>query len=134
MRQQDDNKNVNYFKQKTSSMEKLLNFLLILFIIIMFILFIHQENKIDNKTAFEIENEKLVKANKHLDSLNAFYKNENLKKDSTIEVLENDDKVLKNKLSLIDNHIKSIKYEKVYHYSDNFGSDQLKRYFADSIR
>jgi hypothetical protein len=79
-------------------------------------------------------NEEILNQNKVLDSLNGTYMVEIKKKDSVIGKLVNQDNILKNKVLSIDSKIKAINYEKANSHSDNFGSEQLRRYFADSLR
>jgi hypothetical protein len=79
-------------------------------------------------------NEEILNQNRVLDSLNRSYMVEIKKKDSAIGNLVNQDNLLKNKVLSIDSKIKAINYEKANSHSDNFGSEQLKRYFADSLR
>jgi cell division protein FtsB len=79
-------------------------------------------------------NEEILNQNRVLDSLNGTYMVEIKKKDSVIGKLVNQDNILKNKVLSIDSKIKAINYEKANSHSDNFGSEQLRRYFADSLR
>ena len=121
---------------KKYAMAKILLFLLILLTIIATYFFVvkitsNNDNEINR---LKKANEELLNQNKVLDSLNATYMLEIKKKDTTINRLATEDDVLKEKVTTIVSKIKSINYEKSSHYSDNFSSQQLKSYFADSLR
>lgn len=117
-------------------MSKILNILLILVVVVGLYLYFNSSNKINDQQINDLKkaNDDLLHQNKVLDSLNATYMLEIKKKDTAINKLAAEDDVLKNKVTTIVSQIKSINYEKVSHYSDNFGSQQLKSYFADSLR
>jgi archaellum component FlaC len=81
------------------------------------------------------KNEEIVKENKRLDSLSNTFHAELEKRDYLIENFNNQDRSLIEKVSTIDNQIKSLKtgYEKANNHADNFGSIDIQRYFADSL-
>lgn len=123
-------------KDKKNTMYKILLILLIFLIVIATYFFaVNITNNHDSQiNGLKKANQDILNQNKVLDSLNATYIVEINKKDTTIKKLVAEDDVLKDKVTTIVSKIKSINYEKSTHYSDNFGSQQLKSYFADSLR
>jgi peptidoglycan hydrolase CwlO-like protein len=118
--------------QKEPKSKILLIFIILIIFICSYVVVIkYNENKID---VLKKANDELLNQNKVLDSLNGTYMVEIKKKDSAIGNLVNQDNLLKNKVLSIDSKIKAINYEKANSHSDNFGSEQLRRYFADSLR
>ena len=77
----------------------------------------------------KLQNDSLLNANVVLDSL------ENKYIESTYEILqlESEDNALETKVKYMNREITIIKnkYEKARNYADSFGSDELKRYFAE---
>jgi hypothetical protein len=123
---------LNYLMQKEPKSKILIIFIILIsFILLYFIVNKFNENQIDG---LKKANDELLNHNKALDSLNGTYMVEIKKKDSVIGNLVNQDNLLKNKVLSIDSKIKAINYEKANSHSDNFSSEQLKRYFADSLR
>jgi hypothetical protein len=123
---------LNYLMQKEPKSKILIIFIILIsFILLCFIVNKFNENQIDG---LKKANDELLNHNKALDSLNGTYMVEIKKKDSVIGNLVNQDNLLKNKVLSIDSKIKAINYEKANSHSDNFSSEQLKRYFADSLR
>jgi thermostable 8-oxoguanine DNA glycosylase len=130
-------KKISQIKEtKNSPMGKILLILIILLTTIATYLFVVKLVGSNDKEIIRLKkaNDELLSQNKVLDSLNATYMLEIKKKDTEISKLAEEDDVLKDKVTTIVSKIKSINYEKVSHYSDNFGSQQLKSYFADSLR
>ena len=82
-----------------------------------------------------LKNEEIVKKNKSLDSLNNLYLLEISNRDVYIGKLKFQDDSLKSQFIILNNKIKSLKqdYEKANHHADNFGSNDIKRYFSDSL-
>jgi hypothetical protein len=82
------------------------------------------------------ENELILKNNKMLDSVRATYKIEIDQKNQEIEKLQEADQILLSHVKTIDTKIKSLNtsYEKANNYSNNFGSEQIRIYFSDSLR
>jgi hypothetical protein len=81
----------------------------------------------------KLQNDSLQRANLVLDSVEDRY----IQKlnESTYEILqlESEDNALENKVKYMNREITIIKnkYEKARNYADSFGSDELKRYFAE---
>jgi hypothetical protein len=81
----------------------------------------------------KLQNDSLQRANLVLDSVeNRYIQKLN---ESTYEILqlESEDNALENKVKYMNREITIIKnkYEKARNYADSFGSDELKRYFAE---
>jgi hypothetical protein len=132
MKTENYEKKLNDLMQKEPKSKILLIFIILIsFISLYFLVIKFNQNKIDG---LKKANDELLNQNKVLDSLNGTYMVEIKKKDSAIGNLVNQDNLLKNKVLLVDSKIKAINYEKANSHSDNFGSEQLKRYFADSLR
>ena len=110
------------------------NILVIILISLLFLLLIFTLFNEKQINGLKKANEEILNQNRVLDSLNGTYMVEIKKKDSVIGNLVNQDNILKNKVLSIDSKIKAINYEKANSHSDNFGSEQLRRYFADSLR
>ena len=81
----------------------------------------------------KLENDSLHKANLVLDSLENTYIVELNKANFEVLKLEKEDNVLENKVQEMNKKIIIInkKYEKARNYADSFGSDDIKRYFAE---
>ena len=125
-------KKLNDLIQKETKSKILLIFIILIsFILLYFIVNKFNENQING---LKKANEEILNQNRVLDSLNGTYMVEIKKKDSVIGNLVNQDNILKNKVLSIDSKIKAINYEKANSHSDNFNSEQLRRYFADSLR
>jgi hypothetical protein len=79
------------------------------------------------------QNDSLHKENLKLDSLENTYLVELNKANYEVLRLENEDNALEGKVKYMDKEIKIIKtkYEKAKHYADSYGSDDIKRYFAN---
>ena len=80
--------------------------------------------------------EKLMNDNKRLDS--SIYENQLLivQKSNEIAGLTDRDLGLQKNVKTLENKINNLKsnYEKANNHADNFSSDQLSRYFTDSLR
>jgi hypothetical protein len=126
----------NRLDEMINDKNKAKTLLILLISISLILLFYYVGTKLNEKKEIILnkENQQILKKNKVLDSLNATYLLNIKKKDSVISKLVNQDNLLKNKVLSIDSKIKAINYEKANSHSDNFSSEQLKRYFADSLR
>jgi len=90
--------------------------------------------KIDAKIKdLKLQNDSLFNANVVLDSLEDKYIQKLNESNFEILKLESEDNALENKVKYMNREITIIKnkYEKVRNYADSFGSDELKRYFAE---
>ena len=81
----------------------------------------------------KLQNDSLHKANLVLDSIEDKYIQKLNESNYEILKLESEDNVLENKVKNMNREITIIKnkYEKARNYADSFGSDELKRYFAE---
>jgi hypothetical protein len=81
----------------------------------------------------KLQNDSLFNANVVLDSLEDKYIQKLNESNFEILKLESEDNALENKVKYMNREITIIKnkYEKARNYSDSFGSDELKRYFAE---
>lgn len=122
--------------QKQSFLPKMLAFFLILFLIGLYFFYnfrVSSNSKIEKLLK---ENEELMIENMRLDS--NIYENQLLivRKSNEIAGLTDKDLGLQKNVKTLENKIKNLKsdYEKANNHADNFGSEQLSRYFADSLR
>lgn len=81
----------------------------------------------------ELQNDSLLKANAKIDSLANSYLMELNATNFEILKLENQDKSLESKVDYYNKEITIIKkkYEKAKNYANSYGSDDIKRYFAN---
>ena len=126
----------NKVEQLNSSFPKILPFLIILLLIGFYFFYnfrVSSNSKIDKLLK---ENEELIIENMRLDS--SIYENQLLiiKKSNEIAGLTDKDLGLQKDVKKLENKIKNLKsdYEKANNHADNFSSDQLSKYFTDSIR
>jgi hypothetical protein len=113
--------------------QKLGTFLLGILICFLAMYFVNTR-KIDSVIKdLKLENDSLHRANLVLDSLENKYIQE--LNNSTYEILklETEDNALESKVHYMNKEIIIIKnkYEKARNYADSFGSDDIKRYFAE---
>ena len=123
------------WEAKKSSLPKILVLILILLLGIFY--FIYNLKERDKKIlGLMKENQELLQDNNRLDSLIYFNNVEIVKKSNEIAGLKGKDLDLQADVSKLENKIKNLKinYEKANNHADNFSSDQLSRYFADSLR
>jgi hypothetical protein len=89
----------------------------------------------DNSTinSLKLQNDSLLQVNLKLDSANAQLMVKIEEENVAIENLTQKDEVLKEKVNEMNFKIKSlnIKYEKAVSHADDFGSDEISRYFAN---
>jgi hypothetical protein len=126
----------NKVEQLNSSFPKILPFLIILLLIGFYFFYnfrVSSNSKIDKLLK---ENEELIIENMRLDS--SIYENQLLiiKKSNEIAGLTDKDLGLQKDVKKLENKIKNLKsdYEKANNHADNFSSDQLSKYFTDSLR
>lgn len=83
--------------------------------------------------ALQLQNDSLVKANLVLDSLENHFLAKMNEANYEVLQLQNEDNALEYKVKYMNKEINIIKtkYEKARNYADGFGSDELKRYFAE---
>lgn len=83
--------------------------------------------------ALQLQNDSLVKANLVLDSLENHFLAKMNEANYEVLQLQSQDNALEYKVKYMNKEINIIKtkYEKVRNYADGFGSDELKRYFAE---
>ena len=126
----------NKVEQLNSSFPKILAFLIILILIVGFIFYIFRVSSSSKIEKLLKENEQLINDNRRLDS--SIYENQlsNIRKSNEITGLTDKDLKLQKDVKTLQNKIKNLKsdYEKANNHADNFGSEQLSRYFADSLR
>lgn len=81
----------------------------------------------------KLQNDSLQRANLILDSVEDRYIQKLNQSTYEILQLESEDNALENKVKYMNREITIIKnkYEKARNYADSFGSDELKRYFAE---
>ena len=81
----------------------------------------------------KLQNDSLQMANLILDSVEDRYIQKLNQSTYEILQLESEDNALENKVKYMNREITIIKnkYEKARNYADSFGSDELKRYFAE---
>jgi hypothetical protein len=123
------------WETKKNGFPKILVLILILLLGIFY--FIHNLKERDKKISDLIsKNRELLKDNDRLDSLIYLNNVEIVKKSNEIAGLKGKDLDLQADVSKLENKIKSLKinYEKANHHADNFSSDQISRYFSDSLR
>ena len=123
-------------EQLNSAFPKILGFLIIL-LLVGFYFFYNLQVSSSSKIAKLLEkNEQLMNDNKRLDS--SIYENQLLivQKSNEIAGLTDRDLGLQKDVKKLENKIKNLKsdYEKANNHADNFSSDQLSRYFTDSLR
>lgn len=111
--------------------------LVIILLLVGFYFFSNLEQTSKFKIGILMEkNNQLLNDNKKLDSTIVAYQLELSKKNIEIEHLQGKDYELQKSVKTLENKIKILKvnYEKANNHADNFSSDQLSRYFADSLR
>ena len=123
-------------KQLNSAFPKILGFLIIL-LLVGFYFFYNLQVSSSSKIATLLEkNEQLMNYNKRLDS--SIYENQLLivQKSNEIAGLTDRDLGLQKEVKTLENKINNLKsnYEKANNHADNFSSDQISRYFTDSLR
>lgn len=86
-----------------------------------------------NIKALKQQNDSLLNNNKNLENLNAQIKLELEQDQNKIDSFAAEDIILKNKVQETTSKIKTLKskYEKASSHADSFGSDELRRYFAE---
>ena len=120
---------------KKSSFPKILVIIVILLLGIFY--FFYNLKERDKKIlGLMKENQELLQDNNRLDSLIYYNNVEIVKKSNEIHGLKDLEIELQANVKTIENKIKNLKsnYEKANNHADNFSSDQLSRYFADSLR
>lgn len=123
-------------EQLNSAFPKILGFLIIL-LLVGFYFFYNLQVSSSFKIATLLEkNQQLLNDNQKLDSLIVTYQIELSKKIIEIAGLTDKDLGLQKDVKKLENKIKNLKsdYEKANNHADNFSSDQLSRYFTDSLR
>jgi predicted RND superfamily exporter protein len=123
-------------EQLNSAFPKILGFLIIL-LLVGFYFFYNLQVSSSSKIATLLEkNQQLMNDNKRLDS--SIYENQLLivQKSNEIAGLTDRDLGLQKDVKTLENKINNLKsnYEKANNHADNFSSDQLSRYFTDSLR
>jgi hypothetical protein len=123
-------------EQLNSAFPKILGFLIIL-LLVGFYFFYNLQVSSSFKIATLLEkNQQLMNDNKRLDS--SIYENQLLivQKSNEIAGLTDRDLGLQKDVKTLENKINNLKsnYEKANNHADNFSSDQLSRYFTDSLR
>ncbi len=123
-------------EQLNSAFPKILGFLIIL-LLVGFYFFYNLQVSSSSKIATLLgKNEQLMNDNKRLDS--SIYENQLLivQKSNEIAGLTDRDLGLQKNVKTLENKINNLKsnYEKANNHADNFSSDQLSRYFTDSLR
>jgi len=123
-------------EQLNSAFPKILGFLIIL-LLVGFYFFYNLQVSSSSKIATLLEkNEQLMNYNKRLDS--SIYENQLLivQKSNEIAGLTDRDLGLQKEVKTLENKINNLKsnYEKANNHADNFSSDQISRYFTDSLR
>jgi len=123
-------------EQLNSSFPKILGFLIILIVIVVYFFYNFQVSSSAKIQALLKENEQLMDDNRRLDS--SIYENQLaiIRKSNEIAGLTDKDLELQKDVKTLQNKIKNLKsdYEKANNHADNFSSNQLSRYFADSLR
>jgi len=123
-------------EQLNSSFPKILGFLIILILIVVYFFYNLQVSSSAKIQALLKENEQLMDDNRRLDS--SIYENQLaiIRKSNEIAGLTDKDLELQKDVKTLQNKIKNLKsdYEKANNHADNFSSDQLSRYFTDSLR
>ena len=123
------------WETKKSGSPKILIFIVILILAIFY--FFYNLKERDKKILDLIsKNRELLKDNDRLDSLIYLNNVEIVKKSNEIQGLKDKEVDLQSNVKTIEIKIKNLKsnYEKANNHADNFGSEQLSRYFADSLR
>lgn len=123
------------WETKKSSLPKILALIVILLLGIFY--FIYNLKERDKKILDLIsKNRELLQDNDRLDSLIYLNNVEIVKKSNEIKGLKDKEVDLQSNVKTIENKIKNLKsnYEKANNHANNFGSEQLSRYFADSLR
>jgi hypothetical protein len=121
---------------KKNSMNKILLIIIILLTTIATYFFVVKMTRNNDVEINRLKqaNKELLQENYHLDSLNATYLEEIVRKSNIIQNIGYRDSLLKDQVTNVENKIKKINYEKVNSYSNNFNSKQISSYFADSLR
>lgn len=122
---------------KKSTIPKILFFIVISLLVLFLFYFIYNLKERDKKIlGLMKENQELLQDNDRLDSLIYYTNVEIVKKSNEIHGLKDLEIELQANVKTIENKIKNLKsnYEKANNHADNFSSDQLSRYFSDSLR
>jgi predicted RND superfamily exporter protein len=123
-------------EQINSSLPKILVFLIILLLVGFYFFYNFRVSSSSKIEALLKENEQLIHDNKKLDS--SIYENQLaiIRKSNEIAGLTDKDLELQKDVKTLQNKIKNLKsdYEKANNHADNFSSDQLSKYFTDSLR
>lgn len=123
-------------EQINSSLPKILTFLIILLLVGFYFFYNFRVSSSSKIEALLKENQQLIDDNKKLDS--SIYENQLaiIRKSNEITGLTDKDLELQKDVKTLQNKIKNLKsdYEKANNHADNFSSDQLSRYFTDSLR
>jgi predicted RND superfamily exporter protein len=126
----------NKVEQLNRSLPKILVFFIILILIVAYIFYNFRLSSSSKIEKLLKENEQLINDNRRLDS--SIYENQLLiiKKSNEIAGLTDKDLGLQKDVKKLENKIKNLKtdYEKANNHADNFSSDQLSKYFTDSLR
>jgi hypothetical protein len=125
------------WETKKSTIPKILYFIVISLLVLFLFYFIYNLKERDVKILDLMnKNRELLKDNNRLDSLIYYNNVEIVKKGNEIHGLKDLEIELQANVKTIENKIKNLKsnYEKANNHADNFSSDQLSRYFADSLR
>jgi len=126
----------NKVEQLNRSLPKILVFFIILILIVAYIFYNFRVSSSSKIEKLLKENEQLINDNRRLDS--SIYENQLLiiKKSNEIAGLTDKDLGLQKDVKKLENKIKNLKsdYEKANNHADNFSSDQLSKYFTDSLR
>jgi chromosome segregation ATPase len=122
-------------EQQKNSFPKIL-FFFIISILVVFFLFYNLKERDKKILDLMSKNRELLKDNDRLDSLIYYNNVEIVKKSNEIQGLKDKELGLQSNVKTIENKIKTLKsnYEKANNHADNFSSNQLSRYFADSLR
>jgi Tfp pilus assembly protein PilO len=115
---------------------KILSFLIILILVAFLIFNFLKNNNISEILKLSQNNEKLLYDNNRLNSNIYEYKLTIVEKINEIEEITEKELELQKEVKTLQNKIKNLKsdYEKANIHADNFSSNQLSRYFADSLR
>jgi peptidoglycan hydrolase CwlO-like protein len=115
---------------------KILSFLIILILVVFFIFNFLKNNNLSEILKLSQNNEKLLYDNNTLNTNINEYKISISDKSNQIKELTEKELELQKEVKTLQNKIKNLKsdYEKANIHADNFSSDQLSRYFADSLR
>lgn len=98
------------------------------------IIFVRNDDSGNNSIKMlKIQNDSLILENKKLDSISNSYLVEMNKLNFEMLQIEKEDSILNSKVYKMNQKLIIInnKYEKARNYSNNFGSNELKRYFSE---